>query len=463
MRPFRILVVEDDPDMRETCAKVIRHMGYPVDCVPDAETGLRLLRERPYGVAIVDIRLPGMDGLSLLREIRRVHPDVVPIVITAYASVDSDLEAMQSGAFDYIPKPFTMRQLEMIIERACQYRTLYEQYRALNRQLQERWQIEGIVGRSPLFRQVLQRVHQVAPTDVSVLIRGESGTGKELIARAIHRLSTRADGPFVAVDCGAIPETLLEAEMFGYERGAFTGATVSRKGLIEQAHGGTLFLDEISNLPLAMQAKLLRVLQERTVRRLGGHQEVAVDVRIIAATHEDLAARMRAGTFREDLYYRLNVVEIVLPPLRDRPEDIPLLAEHFFQQLRPRFFKPLEGISRATHLVLRAYRWPGNVRELRNAIEHAMAVSEGPWITPLDLPEHILRAIREVSPTGQLLPYLQARRIALRDFERQYLIRLLTQTRGNVSRAARIAGLRRTSIYKMLRRHGLVPDRFRGG
>lgn len=458
-KPFRVLVVDDEKDMRETCVRILERMGLSADAVGTVDKARELAQSYPYSLAILDIRLPDGDGISLLRALKAINPEIKAIMITAYASPESDLKSFQEGAVEYLPKPFTATQFKDAVSHALNL-IYMEPDTAQDADLKDLEKF-GLYGHDPRFLQAVRKLLHVAKTDASVLIYGESGTGKELFARILHKLSHRAGGPFVPIDCGAIPETLLESELFGYEKGAFTGATSTRVGLLEQAHGGTLFLDEIANLPLPLQPKLLRVLQEQTIRRLGGGREISVDFRVVAATHVDLDKLARSGRFREDLLYRLRVVEIKIPPLRERLSDIPLLAEMFFQRLKPRFRKPLRGLSRAMHLILKHYPWPGNVRELQNAIEHAMAVSRGPLLTPLDLPEYIVQSISNRIPERRPLPYHQARKIVLRQFERGYLTRLLELTRGNVSEAARLSGLKRTSLYKMFNRYDLNPDEFR--
>ena len=460
-KAFRVLVVDDEKDMRETCVRILQHMGLNADAVGTAEKARQLAETKTYELAILDIRLPDGDGIDLLRFLKNKNPHIKAIMITAYATIESDLEAIQEGALEYLPKPFTAVQFREAVSHALNL--IGTEPETIPEPEPEDLEKFGMIGRDPGFLKAVHHLFTVAKTDATILIHGESGTGKELFARTLHRMSHRARGPFIPVDCGAIPETLLESELFGYERGAFTGATTRRIGLLEQANGGTLFLDEIANLPLTLQPKLLRVLQERKIRRLGGKEEIPVDFRVVAATHVDLSQLVKERRFREDLLYRLRVVEIHIPPLRERADDIPLLAESFFQNARIRFPKPLKGISRATHLILKHYRWPGNVRELQNAIEHAMAVSRGPLIIPLDLPEYIIRAVSTEADQQSLLPYHEARRVIVRQFEQQYLTHLLEMTRGNVTEAARLSGLKRTSLYKMFQRYGLNPDEFRSG
>jgi DNA-binding NtrC family response regulator len=467
-----ILVVEDDPVMAQMCERALRAQGYQVHTCPDGTQAMECLAARPYDLVLTDVRLPGMDGMALLEAIRARYPQTTVILMTAYADIEAAVRAVEAGAFDYLPKPFSRDQLRTTVQRALEYRQLLAENQEFRRRLEQVYELPyafaDLVGQSPAFRSVIQQALKVAPSTVSVLITGESGTGKERLARAIHRASPRADGPFVVVDCASIPETLLESELFGYEPGAFTGATHRKKGLIEMAHGGTLFFDEIGELPPYLQAKLLRVLQERRLRRLGGSEEIPVDFRLIAATHRDLAQMVREGRFREDLWFRIHVVTLHIPPLRERREDILLLAHYFLNELNQRGGRRVEGFTSAALLILQAYAWPGNVRELRNVIEYAHAMGEGPWITPLDLPPELLRtaptAWPEEEPTPWpesilLKPFYEARREVLARFERAYFRQLLQRAQGRISTAARMADLHRAVLYRFLRKHRLVHRR----
>ncbi|MEK7408959.1 MAG: sigma-54 dependent transcriptional regulator [Acidobacteriota bacterium] len=456
----RILIVDDEPDMRETCRKILARKGHAVSVAPDGTTALEMLRQQPFDLAIVDLRLPDRDGISVLREARQIHPDLAVLLITAYGTIDTAVDAVREGAFDYLPKPFSMAQLEVAAERGLEHRRLVEENRELQRRLREATHFDEIVGASPSMAAVLDVVRKVAPAEANVLVRGESGTGKELIARAIHAASRRSEAPFVPIDCASLPENLLESEMFGYEKGAFTGATASRRGLLESAARGTLFLDEIGDLSPNMQAKLLRVLQERQFRRVGGRTLLELDTRVIAATNRKLEEMVRQGTFREDLFYRLNVVSIELPPLRERASDIAALANHFLKCFSKDSGKHLQGISSAAMLVLEKYHWPGNVRELRNTIQRAVSLTEAGQITPLDLPDQILGAIR--GPGSSLAgSFRQAKEKMVREFERAYLRDLLVETGGNASEAARRAGMKRSALHRLLARHGLRAPEFR--
>ena len=454
----RVLVVDDEADMRETCRRILVHAGLDVEVAASAEEAEHLLESASFSVLVADLVMPGKDGIALARAARRRNPNLAVLVITAHPTVEAALRATREGACDFIPKPFTMRELEVAIERALQLNTLRTENERLKRQIEASARLDTIVGDSPAIRQVCELIQRVANTDASVLIAGESGTGKELVARSIHANSSRRAQPFIAIDCGAVPDTLIESELFGAERGSYTGAVARRAGVLESADGGTIFLDEISNLPMPMQVKLLRVLQERTLRRIGGTTEISVNVRVVAASNQNLGALVREGRFRSDLYYRLKVVEIELPPLRDRPGDIPLLAQHFVRELAARHGGAVSGVSSAALLFLSRYHWPGNVRELRNVLERAMLLSESNQVMPADLPEEIIEAPGSPAPDGD---FNSAKRRAVNQFELAYLQALLKEAGGNISRAATRAGLQRTALHRLLVRHGLKAEDYR--
>ena len=413
-------------------------------------------------VIVVDLRMPEMDGLEVLAAFRQRDPDLPVVLITAFAAIHTAVAAVQQGAFDYIAKPFSNDQLEVVIRRALSHRALVEENRRLHQQVREQEAFSGIVGSSVAMRRVLALVEKVAASDANVFITGESGTGKELVAKAIHQASARNRRTFVPIDCAALPETLLESELFGYEKGAFTGAVQSKVGLMEHASGGTLFLDEVTELARSLQAKLLRALQERTIRRVGGTELRAVDVRILSASNRDLDTVVREGLFREDLLYRLQVVTIELPPLRDRTEDIPLLARYFFTQLSVQASKRLEGISSAAMMVLEAYQWPGNVRELRNVVERAITLTESTHITPLDLPPALLAAAEEAPGAESGVGEFQREKQGLiAQFEREYTQRLLEDVGGNVAEAARRAGMERPAFHRLMRKYAIEAAPYR--
>ncbi len=385
----RVLVVDDEPSMREMLRIVLRRDGYDVRVAANAREAVDLLEHEAWDLLLTDIRLPDEDGVHVLREAKARQRDIVALMMTAYASTETAVEAMRLGAADYFIKPFNMDELRLKVGRHLESRRLREENVLLKRALQTSHVFGDIVGRSPAMLELFAMIETIAPTPSTVLITGESGTGKDLVARAIHARSLRKDRPFVALNCGAVPETLLESELFGHMRGAFTGADSTRKGLIEAAEGGTVFLDEIGEMNQAMQVKLLRVLQERTFRRLGGTDEIRADIRVVAATNQDLPKAVADGRFREDLFYRINVIQLQLPPLRDRREDIPLIADRFLDRFAERMGKPVRAISRDAMARLEAYGWPGNVRELENAIERAVAVERTETILPESLPPNV--------------------------------------------------------------------------
>jgi len=458
MAKERILVVDDEEDMLENCSRILDRLGYEALLESDGGKGVvRFEQEHPV-VTLTDLRMPGMDGLEVLRTIRRIDPEALVILFTAFATVETAVEAVKEGAFDYIPKPFSADQLQLVIERALTQRRLLEENRRLREQLTETYRFENIVGRSRPMAQVFDLIKKVAASEANILVVGESGTGKELIARCIHANSSRAARAFVPIDCASLPEHLLESELFGHEKGAFTGAIATRRGLFEEANGGTSFLDEIGDIPLPLQAKLLRVLQERQARRVGGNRFIDVDVRVICATHQNLADMVQKEKFREDLYYRLNVISLPLPPLRDRSGDIPLLAYHFLRKYAVQSGKEVKGIAPETLELLEAYPWPGNVRELQNVIERAVVLAEGEMVTPAELPAN-LRLPQKV-PTAMVADHLslkKAKRQWVEAFEREYLIALLNKHQGNISQAAKTAGVDRKTIHRLLKRYRIEP------
>ncbi len=462
MENCKVLVVEDEADMLRACRKILERKSYCVLTASDGPEAMDILRQEPIDVAVVDLRLPTMDGLQVMREARRLNPETPVIIITAYATLDTAVEAVRDGAFDYIPKPFSMEQLEIAVERSLSYRQLLQQNRQLQQELRRGYEFERVVRHSPQMSAVLDLVRKVAATDANILLRGESGTGKELIACCLHTASRRSQGPFVPLDCAALPESLLESELFGYERGAFTGAVSNRTGLLASAAGGSLFLDEIGDLSPNLQSKLLRVLQERQFRPVGGRQLLELDVRVISATNRNLDQMLQEGSFREDLFYRLNVVSVHLPPLRERPSDVAPLAQFFLKEHLDSARKGVGGISSAAMMVLQNYTWPGNVRELKNVICRAVSITESNQITPLDLPPELLEAATPASasrpPTGC---FREAKMQAVQQFERAYLEHLLRETRGNVSLAARQAGMKRSALHRILHRHDFHPETFR--
>ena len=395
----RILVADDEESMRWVLSKALRKKGFSVDLARDGSEALRLIKENPYEMAILDIKMPGINGLDLLDRIREQHQDLLVVIMTAEASMKNAVEAMKRGAYDYITKPFDLDVIDAIIEKVNRAREMTSQVTLLKEELKDRYQVEkNIIGNSAVMREVYKTIGKVAPSDITVLIEGESGTGKELVARAIHFNSRRIGKPFVAINCAAIPKELLESELFGFEKGAFTGAMERKIGKFEQANGGSIFLDEIGDMPLDLQSKILRVLQEKEITRTGGNQNIPVDVRIIAATNQNLEDRVRDKQFREDLYYRLNVVPINLAPLRERREDIPLLVDYFLKKSCAELDLPLRRCSPDTLRLLSRHSWPGNIRELENTIKRAVILCPDPLLTEADFPT--LTAPRTVPVSG---------------------------------------------------------------
>jgi two-component system response regulator GlrR len=444
------MLVDDDPDLLRLLSIRLQGAGYGVTAVESGEAALSQLAVASPDVIITDLRMGGMDGMALFESLQKKNPALPVIILTAHGTIPDAVDATQRGVFGYITKPFDGKALLTQVEKALQV----SGSRAMSSGLSGDggWR-EEIITRSPEMEAILAKARLVAGSDASVMIFGESGTGKELLARAIHRASSRATQPFVAVNCGAIPEQLLESELFGHVKGAFTGAASDYKGLFQAAGRGTVFLDEIGDMPLPLQVKLLRVLQEKEVRPIGSTQAVKVDVRIISATHRNLEEAIKAGTFREDLYYRLHVVALSLPSLSQRREDIPVLAAYFLKNLATRYGKTLNGFAQDALEVLVKHNWPGNVRELYNVIEQAVALATTPIVTPALLET----AIR--GETGNLSSFESARF----DFERDYLAKLLKITNGNVTQAARLAKRNRTEFYKLLQRHHLNPSMFKPG
>ena len=442
-----LLVVDDDPDMLRLLTMRLTAAGYRVSAVTSAEAALTQLHiERPQ-LVLSDVRLPGRDGLALFDDIRVLHPSLPVILLTAHGTIPDAVQATERGVFTYLTKPFDGKGL---LDKIAEALALSAPAPMPVRGHPEVWQ-SAIVSRSSRMAEALAEAHMVAQTDASVLLRGESGTGKELLAQSIHQASPRAAKPFVAVNCGAIPEALLESELFGHVKGAFTDAVANHKGLFQTADGGTLLLDEIGDMPPALQIKLLRVLQERVVRPLGSSQSIPVDVRIISATHRDLDLAMAQGQFRADLYYRLNVVTLNLPPLAERREDIPLLANHSLLKLAKKYSKRLSGFAPEALKALTTAAWPGNVRQLHNVVEQVCALSA----TPLIALALVQRALR--SPSVEVLSLAEARQ----RFERDYLVGLLKLTDGNVADAARLADRNRTEFYRLMQKHGLTPGHFK--
>ena len=442
----RILIVEDEELMRELLTKILEGENYRIYEAPSAEDALKLLHEQAIDLVLTDLRLKGMDGLQLLTEVRTLDPDIVVIVMTAYASVETAVEAMRKGAYDYITKPFINDEIRVMLRRALNQRHLSRENRHLKRELRERYRFENIVGTSEAMEKVYRLIEKVSAISSNVLIFGETGTGKELVARAIHYNSERAERPFVAVNCGALAESLLESELFGHVKGAFTGAIANREGFFRKADKGTLFLDEISEVSHGLQVKLLRAIQEREVIPVGGREPLKFDVRLIAATNKNLEDEVKKGSFREDLFYRINVITVPLPPLQSRKEDIPLLVNHFLQKYAPRLGNPSVKIAREAMQMLVNYDWPGNVRELENMVERAVALCEGETIEATDLPEKLTRvriAIRDLDEYEKTLDAL----------EEDHIKKVLQKVSGDKVKAAQVLGINLSTLYRKLARY----------
>jgi two-component system nitrogen regulation response regulator NtrX len=447
-----VLIVDDEAGVRSALSGVLRDEGYVVDAVDSGEACLDRVVRAPYDVIVLDIWLPGMDGLATLARLRERRVDAPVVMISGHGNIESAVKAIKLGAFDFVEKPLSIEKTVLVIGNAVRQSRLEAENRALRAHVDKRLKM---VGESHAMAQLREQVAMAAPTNGRVLIYGENGTGKELVARTVHALSRRRGGPFVEVNCAAIPEELIESEMFGHVKGAFTGALLDRRGKFELADGGTLFLDEIADMSLKTQAKVLRALQEQVVEPVGGASGVRVDVRVLAATNKDLTTEIRAGRFREDLYFRLNVIPIFVPPLRDRAEDVPRLAEHFMQELAGEYGKRRKVVDPAALSVLQRYRWPGNVREMRNVLERLMIMVPGDTITSSDLSFLDGSVAVEEGAGAPTMPLHEARD----RFERDYILRALEAQQGNISRTAEALGVERSNLYRKMRGFGIAPAR----
>jgi DNA-binding NtrC family response regulator len=455
--PLQVLLIDDEPDLRIALAEALADAGHKVLEAGDGAEGLAIVDSRPIDVVICDVRLPKMDGLTVLRLVRERRPNIDVILMTAFAEVTDAVAALKVGAYDYLTKPFEIDELIVQLERIDSHRAVRQELEQAKVALAERKADTTIIGQSPAIRRVLHMVDTVGASEVPTLVTGESGTGKELVARMLHERSSRRNKPFVVVNCGALTETLIEAELFGHERGAFTGAVRKRDGRFKAADGGTVFLDEIAELPLSAQAKLLRVLQEGTFEPLGTNTSMKVDVRVISATHRDLKRRTLDNQFREDLFYRINVIQIELPPLRDRLEDLPLLFHHFLERFAPKGRLPT--VSPAAWAAFTRYSYPGNVREFSHAVEHACILAAGASIELYHLPQTLVRASSdEATESAAALPPLRPLSMAIKDFEREYLSRAVRAAGGRRGRAADLLGISRKSLWEKLRAHGIAGD-----
>ena len=444
---WRILVVDDEEVMCESLAAWLREDGYLVDTASSGRAGVELAQQHDYAIYFVDLKMPGgMDGIETMMQIRRTHPDAAIIIITAYATVDTAITAMKEGALEYIVKPCNPEEISLLVGRTIKVKNLQRENAILRKKLTRQYCFQDVISKSARMRAILDLAHEVASLRSTVLILGDSGTGKELIARAIHNSGDRASNPFVAVSCAALAETLLESELFGYEKGAFTGADQQKRGKFELADSGTIFLDEIGDISPKLQVDLLRVLQDRTFYRLGGAEEVRVDARVIAATHVNLQQAVAEGKFREDLFYRLNVIEIRIPPLRERRDDVPLLAQHFVERFAHELGKDISEISEGALKILMDYNWPGNVRELENAVERAMVTSRGHNLTEEDfafLAQNGARSRGWTIPAG----------MTLQEMEKLLIAATIQHTHGNIKEAASVLGIDRSTLYEKIKRY----------
>ncbi len=445
MLKYRLLVVDDEKSQREILAGFLQKEGYSVALSESGSEALKLFQEKFYEMALIDMKMPGMDGLELLKNIKRISPDTQVVVMTAFGTVETAVSAMKEGAFHYVNKPIDLEELKIILKKASETHALLAENRFFREQLEEKFKDTTIVGESKPIKEVLSIITKVAKSKTTVLIRGESGSGKELVARAIHNLSERANQKFIAISCAALPESLLESELFGYERGAFTGAMRRKEGRFELADSGTLFLDEIGDISLEMQVKLLRVIEFEEFERLGGKDSVKIDVRILAATNQDLEQRIQEKKFRDDLYYRLNVISIFLPPLRERKEDILLLVDHFLKKYSQKLNKEIKGITPKAKDILLNYSWPGNVRELENVIERGMVLCRGDVLDSLDLPEFRALEKKEILEDN----------LTLQELEKRYITKVLQQTKGNMGQTAEILGIHRNTLRLKIKEYGI--------
>ncbi len=439
-----LLVVDDDPVTIDLLKEVLSQEGYEVSTALSGEEAITQGTDNFFDLIITDVRMGKKDGMEVLRFFKKNAPDTTVIMITAFGSIETAIEAIREGAYDYISKPFKLEEIKFTVQRALERRKLIQENKFYRQELLEKYQFKNVIGRTPQMFQVYKTIAKVADTKSTVLLCGERGTGKELIARSIHYNSQRSNRPFIPVDCASLVETLIESELFGHVRGAFTGASSAKRGLFEESDGGTLFLDEVGNLSLPMQSKLLRFLQEHEIKRVGGTESIKVDVRVIAATNQLLEPLVRSGKFREDLFYRLNVIMITLPPLRERNEDIPLLASHFLQKFSEENRKTISHISPEALEILLQYAWPGNVRELEHTIERAVIFSTHPIILPEDLPRKMSEEMK-----GSEIP-MPGKPLSLKELERKYILKVLQETRGNKKKASEILGIDRATLYRIL-------------
>ncbi len=448
--PANLLLVDDQPEILEGLTLAFSRTDNNISTAESGEEAIHILNSDDVDVVVTDLKMDGIDGVGVLRHALTLNPAPAVIILTAHGTIESAVDALKEGAFDYLTKPVNVKELRVLVEKAAEHRRLIRENFELRQQIDKRFGIEGMVGESSEMQNLYQMIRQVGPTKATVLVEGESGTGKEVVSRALHQISPRAKKDFVAVHCAALPETLLESELFGHERGAFTGAVSRRPGRFEMANHGTLFLDEVGEIPLSMQVKLLRVLESREIQRVGGNETIKVDVRLIVATNRDLEEEVAEGRFREDLYYRLKVVQIVTPPLRHRRSDIPVLAQHFLAEFAKENGRPTPSLSRDAIEVLQDYHWPGNVRELRNIMENTFVFLRGDVIQPSDLPNTLQRD-KSVSTEGLHIPL----GLPLEEVETIYLKRTLASVDGNRTRAAEVLGISRRTLQRRIKELGI--------
>ncbi len=458
MSNTKILIIDDEEDMLESCSRLLRRKNYQCITTDNPAQALEMVSSEKPDLVLTDLKMPGKGGLEILREVKKLDPSILVIVFTGFATISAAVEIMKEGAFDFVTKPFSSDQLIMTVERALNQRRLEQENKSLRSQIKTTYGLDKIIGQSLSMQKVFDMIRKVAKTDANILIYGESGTGKELTARSIHLNSNRRDESFVPVDCVALSENLLESELFGHEKGAFTGAHMAKPGLFELADKGTFFLDEIGKMNITIQAKLLRILQERQVRRVGGSTLIDVDFRVLSSTNLDLNKSISDGTFVEDLFWRLNVITIEMPPLRERKEDIQLLVNHFVSIFSKKSHKNIKGVSEEAMEILKKYNWPGNIRELQNVVERATSLTETDYITPVDLQEHLVDGV-DSGGYRKDLPFKEAKNRWLESFEKKYFTDLIKESSGNISRAAQKAGIDRKTIYRIMKKHGLdIPS-----
>ena len=456
----KVFIIDDEQAVLMSVGNLITYFGYHCQTFQESTQALRVIKEEIPDLVFIDLVMPDQSGIEVLSQVKAIDPEIMVVIMTGHGTIESAVEAIKLGALDYISKPIETARLKIVIEKSLLQQRLIRENRELRTRLEDKHKFHNIVGRSEEVERIFRMVEKVAPSDINVLIQGESGTGKELIARAIHGYSRRRSKPFVPVDCGSIPGQLFESELFGHEKGAFTGAVGNRKGLLETATTGTLFLDEITEVNIDLQAKLLRVLQERQFRRVGGRKLLDVDMRVISATNRNPKQAISDGKLREDLYYRLNVIPIELPPLRQRQIDIPLLFYHFMESTKASGTARVNDISKEAMDILQNYQWPGNIRELKNLVQRLVTLAEGNTITTADLPPYIIKELNTNTSTAwvTILPYKEAKEKWLETFDRRYLKQILSKYHGNISKAAKFSGINRRTIYRLLDRYEIETE-----